>query len=148
MADKEQARQESAQIAGQAQEDSIDAAANKQLDEALWGTAMEYIQAVDKEGYYTLIVIDNGLAGTEKDYSRDQALIVQETAGLIHQQDLRLWGIQYKQSRIDSAQPAASQSNGSPSLNTGTAQQPLPEEKKDDLGETAKKGLNALKKWF
>jgi hypothetical protein len=148
LANQEQARSDNASIASQAQEDAIDTAANDQLDKALWGTAMEYIQAVDKEDYYTLIVIDNGLAGTEKDYSRDQALIAKETAGLIHQQDLHLWGIRYKQSRIDSAQPAASQSNGSPSLNTGTAQQPVPEEKKDDLGETAKKGLNALKKWF
>jgi hypothetical protein len=148
LANKEQARQDSLQKAGQAQEDAIDAAANKQLDEALWGTAMEYIQAVDKEDYYTLIVIDRGLTGSEKDYSRDRALIAKETAGMLVHPDLNLWGIQYKQSIAGSGQPAASQSSALPSQNTGTAKQPVPEEKKDDLGETAKKGLNVLKKWF
>jgi hypothetical protein len=143
LANKEQARQNSAQAAGQAQEDAIDAAANEQMDKALWGTAMEYIQAVDKEDYYTLIVIDNALAGIEKDYSRDQALIARETAGMIHQQDLRLWGIQYKQSRSGTVQPAVSQSSGS----SPAQQQPQPE-KKNDMGEAAKKGLNVLKKWF
>ena len=148
LANKEQGRQDSLQKAGQAQEDAIDAAANKQLDEALWGTAMEYIQTVDKEDYYTLIVIDNALAGTEKDYSRDQALIAKETDGLIHQQDLRLWGIQYKQSRGGTAQPAASQPSAPSVQNSGTTQQTVPEEKKGELGEAAKKGLNVLKKWF
>ena len=136
LADEEQAQSDRVSASNRAKEEAIDTAGNEQMDKALWGTAMECLQAVDKEDYYTLIVIDNAMTGTEKDYSRDHALIARETAGMIHQQDLPLWGIQYKQSGVDTVQ------------NSGAGQQQPQPEKKNNLEDTAKKGLKALKKWF
>jgi hypothetical protein len=144
MNSKEQGRQDSLNRAGQAQEDAMDAAANKQLDRAFWGTAMEYINAVDKEDYYTLIVIDNALTGYEKDYSRDRALIDADTAGWVKSFETGSFGIVYKQSLGATGNAATKEQ---PAQNPATAQQPKPE-KKNDLGEAAKKGFKAFKKLF
>ncbi|MDH5502355.1 MAG: hypothetical protein OEY72_14765, partial [Gammaproteobacteria bacterium] len=57
--EKEQGRQASYQKADQAHDDALQAATDEKLDKAVWGTGMEYLQAVDKEAYQTLIVIDN-----------------------------------------------------------------------------------------
>ena len=131
MNEEEQLNQDSLNRAGQAQEDAMEAATSKQLDQANWGTAMEYIQAVDKEDYYTLIVIDNALTGYEKDYSRDRAVIDAATAGWVDISGTESFGITYKQSFGDPGS-AASQP------------EPAPEEKKDDVAGEAKK---LLKKW-
>ncbi|MDH5214569.1 MAG: hypothetical protein OEY04_10120, partial [Gammaproteobacteria bacterium] len=132
LADRDQARSDSLSKAGKAQEDAIDAAGSQQLDKALWGTAMEYIEAVDKEDFYTLIVIDNALANYEKDYTRDRALIDGETAAMLHW-DSRDWGIHYAQSNVGVVSPAS-------------ANEPPAEEKKESVTEKAKGFLNKLKK--
>ena len=48
-----------------------------QEDKANWGIWLDYLKTLDKEAYYTLIVIDDAFRGDEKDYSRDQSLIAQ-----------------------------------------------------------------------
>jgi len=127
---QEQARSDSISKAAGAEEDAIEAAGNKQMEEALWPTAVEYIEAVDKEDYYTLIVIDNTLTGYEKDYSRDRAVVDAATADRVDISGTNSFGITYKQSFGDPGSAAANE--------------PPPEEKKDDLKEEAKK---LLKKW-
>ena len=128
--DQEQARSDSISKTDKAEEDAIEAAGNKQMEEALWPTAVEYIEAVDKEDYYTLIVIDNTLTGYEKDYSRDRSVVDADTADRVDISGTNSFGITYKQSFGD---PGSAATN-----------EPPPEEKKDDLKEEAKK---LLKKW-
>lgn len=130
---QEQARADSISKTDKAEEDAIEAAGNKQMEKALWPTAMEYIEAVDKEDYYTLIVIDNTLTNYEKDYSRDRAVIDAATAGWVDISGTDSFGIKYKQSFGDSDNAA---------INEQTA----PEEKKEGVTEKAKGFLNKLKK--
>lgn len=135
MNEGDQARQNSLNKASQAQEDAIDAAANKQMDEALWGTAIEYIQAVDKVDYYTLIVIDNALTRYEKDYSNDRAIVDADTAGWVDISGTDSFGVVYKQSFDGSGKPVA----GEPAVEA---------EKKEGLEEKAKGFLKKFKKPF
>ena len=129
---KEQARSDSLSKTAGAEEDAIEAAANKDMDQAAWGTAMEYIKALEKVPYYyTLIVIDNTLTGYEKDYSSDRAVVDADTADRVDISGTDSFGIKYKQSFGDPDKAA-------------TKEEPPPEEKKDDLKEEAKK---LLKKW-
>jgi hypothetical protein len=128
---QEQARSDSISKSDKAEEDAIEAGGNQQMEAALWPTAVEYIQAVDKEGYYTLIVIDNTLTGYEKDYSSDRAVVDAATVDRVDISGTDSFGIKYKQSFGDPG-------------NAATKDEPVPEEKKDDLAEEAKK---LLKKW-
>jgi hypothetical protein len=121
----------------QAQEDSIVASGNKQMDEAIWGTALEYLKAVDNEDYYTLIVIDNKLKGYEKDYSKDRATIDAETAGWVEQAPLSAWNISYRQPEGAASAPAASAP--APADEQSESQDESPKEK-------VKKGLRGLLK--
>jgi tetratricopeptide (TPR) repeat protein len=138
---KQKEREAGDQVADKAEEDRIRAAGAEQADRAIWGTAMEYIQAIDKEAYYTLIVIDKAFRGTEKDYSRDQALIAKETAGQEHGS---YWGFQYEEAGSAQATSAPVAPAAVPAISP-PAQQPEAE-KKTDLGDAAKKGFNVLKK--
>lgn len=96
LANQQQARSASISAAAQGQEDDIMAAMGRQMDEAIWGTATQYLDAIEPEAYYTLIVIDNALTGYERDYSRDRAVVEPETAGRVEQADLGFWGIRYR----------------------------------------------------
>jgi hypothetical protein len=133
---EEQGRQASYRKADQAHDDELQAATDEQLDKAYWDTSMEYLQAVDREDYYTLIVIDNAFDPTAEKYSRDRALIGPDTAALVHEPPGN-WGIDYPQSTAGSAAPAGSTP-------------PLPEEEKKEEGVAKKtKGLfNKFKKRF
>ncbi len=132
---QEQARSDSISKTDKAEEDAIEAAGNKQMEDALWPTAVEYIGAVDNEDYYTLIVIDNTLTNYEKDYSRDRAVIDAATSGWVDISGTETFGIKYKQSFGDSGNAAT------------TEQVPLDEEKKDVVDE-AKSFFKKLKKPF
>lgn len=133
---QEQARSDSISKTDKAEEDAIEAAGNKQMEEALWPTAVEYIEAVDQEDYYTLIVIDNALTGYLKDYSGDRGLIDANTAGWVDISGTDSFGIKYKQSFGDSNKAVA-------------AEEPVPEEKKEEgVTEKAKGLLKKLKKPF
>lgn len=137
--EKEQGRQASYQKTDQAHDDALQAATDGQLDEAVWGTAMEYLQAVDKEDYYTLIVIDNAFDPSREKYSRDRTLIESDTAKLVHQPVAHGtgsafdWGINYPQSDAGLAVPPA-------------GDEPPPEEEKKDVVEKTKGFLKKLKK--
>ncbi|TFH41058.1 MAG: hypothetical protein E4H01_15525 [Lysobacterales bacterium] len=102
-------------------------------------TAMEYLQAVDKEDYYTLIVIDNAFDPSREKYSRDRTLIESDTAKLVHQPVAHGtgsafdWGINYPQSDAGLAVPPA-------------GDEPPPEEEKKDVVEKTKGFLKKLKK--
>jgi hypothetical protein len=132
---QEQARSDSISKIDKMEEDAIEAAGNKQMEEALWPTAVEYIEAVDKEDYYTLIVIDNTLINYEKDYSRDRAVIDEATAGWVDISETDSFGVKYKQSWGDSETSAT------------TEQVPLEAEKKDVV-DKAKGFLKKLKNPF
>jgi len=132
---QEQARSDSISKTDKAEEDAIEAAGNKQMEDALWPTAVEYIEAVDQEDYYTLIVIDNTLTNYEKDYSHDRAVIDAATSGWVDVSGTEPFGIKYKQSFGDSGNAAT------------TDQVPL-EEKKEDAVDKAKGFLKKLKKPF
>jgi len=153
---KQEAKSAGAQAASTAQEDKIRAAGAKQMDSSTWGNAMGYLKAIDKDAYYTLIVIDNGYAGTEKDYTRDRAVLAKDTQAqkddgslaTYVQQDL--WGIHY-------ASDAASTSSQGSSTSTENAPAEEPAQPKstvdklEGVGDAAKNGLQklkSLKKWF
>jgi hypothetical protein len=138
--EKEQGRQASYQQADQAHDDALQAETDAQLDQAVWGTAMEYLQAVDKEGYYTLVVIDNAFDSSREKYSSDRALVEADTATRVHQPvgagfgSALDWGINYPQANNDSAVPA-------------TDDAPVPA-KKESKTEKTKGLLKKLKKPF
>jgi hypothetical protein len=140
LAEKEQGRQASYQTTDQAHDDALQAATDEQLDQAYWGTSMEYLQAVEKEGYYTLIVIDNAFDPSREKYSGDRALVELDTATLVHQPvaagtgSAFDWGINYPQSNAGSAAPA----NG---------EEPMAE-KNESTTEKAKGVFKKLKKPF
>lgn len=126
---QQQARVARAQADDKAAEDAIRASGENQLDQAIWGTGLEMLDALDKEAYYTLVVIDNAFSGSEKDYSRDRATIEAETKGTIPHPNVGLFNIDYPDTRVaDGAQP----------------QQPAPENK-ESLGGKLKKGFGRLK---
>ncbi len=105
-----------------------------QLDQAVWGTNLEMLDAVDKEAYYTLIVIDNGYDESQKGFSRDRGAIDAETAGTIPHDRVDAWDVRY-----DAAGPAATVSSG------GSQEEAAPQEKeKESVKEKAKKGLSKL----
>jgi hypothetical protein len=131
----EQARADSISASDKAEEDMIEATGNKQMGEALWPTAVEYIKAVAQEDYYTLIVIDKVLTGYQKDYSSDRNLFVADAAGMVHWDDSN-WGISYPRSNVGSAAAV-------------TSEPPAPEEKKEEgVTEKAKGFLKKLKNPF
>lgn len=120
-------RSAAASAAGQARENQMMSNYGKQMDQAIWGNALDYINAVEKEAYYTLIVIDNGFKGNEKNYTRDHAVIAKETNGwVLH---TNVWDITYKQGQ------GAQKTESAP-------------EKKDAVGDTVKEGLKSLKSLF
>jgi len=136
---EEQGRQASYQKADQAHDNALQATTDDQLDQAYWGTSMEYLQAVDKEAYNTLIVIDNAFDGSEEQYSRDRKLIEPDTITRTHGPvqagtgSAFDWGISYPQSNAGSAVPAASEQ--------------LPaEDQEDGMAEKTKGLFNKLKK--
>jgi hypothetical protein len=112
------------------------------MDQAVWANCQDYIGAIEKEAYYTLIVIDDALKGYQKDYTRDQAVIAKdaEAQGWVsHQQ---VWGFSY----------AANQGT---QTSKSTASEPKaetqPKEKsdtKDQVEDAVKKGLKSLKNLF
>jgi hypothetical protein len=135
---QQQARQQSVGAAAQAREAAVINAGNSQMDAAIWGTAVGFIEALDKEDYYTLIVIDNKLTGYERDYSRDRAAIDAETSGLVENVDLGSWGV-----RLEYRGPDAY--GGSPAT---TEQPAVDEEKKEGLEDRARQGIRALRRLF
>ena len=139
--DQQQARSDQISAARQTQENAIVASGNKQMDEAIWGTALEYLKAVDAEDYYTLIVIENPLKGYEKDYSGDRSLIDADTAGWVEQADLSAWNVHYRQTEGASAAPASRAP-----ADSGQAPAPADEQQTEEAPkEKVKKGLKALR---
>ena len=109
------------------------------MDKAIWGTWEDYIKAAEKEAYYTLIVIDRAFSGTEKDYSRDRALIAKETAGWSPHQE---WGFaSASQQGTQTAKPAVSDK---PEQTTPS----FTEDPAGAVGDAMKKGLKGLKGLF
>lgn len=139
---RSQGRSAAAGAAQQAQENQAMGAMNNKMDQANWGTWLDYIKAAEKEAYYTLIVIDRAfLTGKEKDYSRDRTLIAKETAGSIpHPQ---VFGFTYGAS---AQQPA--QAGGSSPVTQPSAPPEQPKRPQDEVKDAAKKGWKALKKLF
>jgi len=129
---KDQARQASYQKQDQAHEDALQASTDDAMDNAYWGTSMEYLQAIDQDDYYTLIVIDNAFDPGAEKYSRDRALIALDTANRVHQPTSN-WHISYPQ---DGEQTATSASEDEAAA----------EPEKESLGDKAKKAFNFLKK--
>ena len=125
----------------QAKQDAIVSSGNKQLDEAIWGTALEYIKALDQEDYYTLIVIDNALKGYQKDYSRDRATIDAETAGWVEQAPLSAWNISYRQPTGSASAPASAPVTPAP-----PSADKQNESKDESPKEKVKKGLRGVLK--
>ena len=108
-----------------------------QLDQAIWGTGLEMLDAVDKEAYYTLIIIDNGYDESQKGFSRDRGIIDAETAGTIPHDRLDAWGIQY-----DAAGPATTAGSG------GAQEEAAPGEKEKDKESVKDKAKKSLSKLF
>lgn len=126
--------------AGQVQENQAMGNYQKGMDQAVWGTWQEYVEAAEKEAYYTLIVIDNGLRGDEKDYSRDQAVIARDTKDWVSHQ--RVWDFAYNsQQDATAAKPASSE----PQADSQPKNKP---DAKDQVEDTVTKGLKSLKKLF
>lgn len=128
-AQQQQARVASAHAADIAAEQAIRASGDSQRDQAIWGTGLEMLDALDKEAYYTLIVIDMGLVESAKDYSRDHKVIEAATQGAIPHTRLDVFGIEYQ---------------GTGPSPDGTAI-PSEPEKKESAGSKLKKGLRSLK---
>ncbi|MFZ5609172.1 MAG: hypothetical protein ACOY99_06145 [Pseudomonadota bacterium] len=129
-------RAATASAAGQAQETQAIGKYQKAMDQAIWDTWREYIDAAEKEAYYTLIVIDNGLRGDEKGYSRDQAVIAEDARGWVSHQGV--WGFAYdSQQGTKTSDPVTSETKPKTDAN-----------KKEDAGNAVKKGLKNLKKLF
>lgn len=136
-------RSAAAGAAHQAQENQMMANMNKQMDQAIWGTWMEYLAAVEKEAYYTLIVIDEGYQGNEKDYSRDRARFdAAETANHPHSP---VYGFKYDAGAGQTRQAAG---NTSPAAQPAASTEEQPKAPQDEIKDAAKKGLKALKKLF
>lgn len=136
---QEDERSAAASAAGQAQENQAMAAQGKKMDQAIWGTWLEYLNAVEKEAYYTLIVIDEALRGDEKSYSRDRAPLAKGTASLGPHGVLGM--------RYDAVAQAASQRTAQPQSQPA-AQPEQPSQPQDEIKDAAKKGWKALKKLF
>ena len=113
-----------------------------QSDKANWGIWLDYLKTLDKDAYYTLIVIDDAFRGDEKDYSRDQSLIAQSLKSgyapdwFPHQE---IWGFKYPYDQTTATAPSPVNQSGEPAQ---------PEGKQDSLQENAKKGWRALKRVF
>ena len=106
------------------------------MDQAVWGTWLQYIDAAEKDAYYTLIVIDRAFRGDEKNFSSDRALIANETEGWVpHQQ---VWDFNYKQ------EPGKQASKPAPDK----PQSQTEPEKKETKGDAVKKGLKGFRKMF
>ena len=129
MNSQQQARVAKAQAEDKAAEDAIRASGDNALDQAIWGTGLEMLGAVEKDAYYTLIVIDDGLPEDAKDYSKDRAIIEAATKGAIPHTDLGVFGIRY----AEGTWPAAD-----------TGEQPEPD-KEESVGSKLKKGFGRLK---
>ncbi|MDH3491639.1 MAG: hypothetical protein OEM20_06490 [Gammaproteobacteria bacterium] len=128
-AQRQQARVASAQAADEAAEEAIRAAGDSQLDQAIWGTGIEMLDALDKEAYYTLIVIDSGLPKAAQEYSKDRAVIEAATQGAIPHTRLGVFGIEYA-------------GFGPSTEDTG---EPVAPEEKEGAGDKLKRGLSKLK---
>jgi len=126
---QQQARVAKAQAEDKAAEDAIRASGDNQLDQAIWGTGLEMLGALEKEAYYTLIVIDSGLTESAKDYSKDRTIIEAETKGMIPHTDLGVFGVKYAD-------------GGSSTVNTGEQAEP---EQKEGLTSKFKKGFGKLR---
>lgn len=139
---QQEGRQTAIGTAQKSQEDALQTAGAKQTDEAIWGTALEYLKAIDNEDYYTLIVIDDALRGYEKDYSKDRASMDKETAGWVEPAALTGWNISY-------AQPSGTASSAAGSTRGAAAPAPATEqnERTDETPkEKVKKGLQGALK--
>jgi len=124
----------SAQISArnEAADKAIQEKGESQLDQAIWGTGLEMLDAVDKQAYYTLIVIDNGYDESQKDFSRDRSVIDAQSAGTIPHDRVDAWDIKY-----DASDPAMASGGG--------GQEAAPEEKeKESVKDKAKKSLSKL----
>jgi len=58
-----------------------------------WNNWLDYINEAEKQAYYTLIVIDNGFRGNEKDYTRNQKVITANSKGWVAHQ--HIWDFVY-----------------------------------------------------
>jgi hypothetical protein len=126
---QQQARVAKAQADDKAAEDAIRASGDNQLDQAIWGTGLEMLGALEKEAYYTLIVIDSGLPESATDYSKDRAIIEAERKGAIPHANVGVFGVKYPD-------------GGSAVVNAGEQAEP---DKKESMGSKFKKGFGKLK---
>lgn len=132
MSAQQNARSAQAAARSAAGEDDIMKQRNARMDQAVWGTGLEMLDALDKAAYYTLIVIDTGYDGTEKDYSTDRNIIDAETAGTIPHQSVDAYRIAYPEAGPDVTAG-------------GGGQEAAPGEKeKESVKDKAKKGLSKL----
>jgi len=129
MNSQQQARSAQISASSQAAEQNILANSQNQLDQAIWGTGLEMLAELDKDDYYTLIVIDNAFAPTAKEYTRDRGTIEAETANWVPHQTAGIFDIHYP-------------SSGVPAV---TDQAPAEPEKKEGVGSKLKRGLGILR---
>ena len=129
MNSQQQARVASAQAEDKAAEDAIRASGENALDQAIWGTGLEMLGALEKEAYYTLIVIDSGQPESAQDYTKDRSIIDAATKEAIPHAKAGVFGIEYSNS-------------GVPAVSAGEQVQP---ETKEGLGGKLKKGFGRLK---
>jgi len=129
-------RAATASAMGQARETQAMANHQQAMDQAMWGTCQDYIGALEKQAYYTLIVIDDALTGYQKDYSRDRTVVAKEVPGWVaHQQ---VWDFNYPSEQgTQTARPAADESKSQAEPDT-----------KDQVEDAVKKGFKSLKKLF
>ena len=120
----------------QAREDQARATQQNDMVTTLWGTCQDYIGALEKQSYYTLIVIDDALSGYQKDYTRDQSVVAKDVPGWVaHQQ---VWDFTYPSEQgTQTARPAADESKTQAKPDT-----------KDQVEDAVKKGFKSLKKLF
>ena len=132
---QQQARSDKISAQNEAADKAIRQKGANQLDQAVWGTGLEMLDAVDKAAYYTLIIIDNGYDESRKGFSRDRGVIDAGTQGMMPHDRLDAWNIKYS----DTAHVMTAGGGGS-------GQEAAPEEKKDkeSATEKAKKKLSKL----
>ena len=135
-----------ANAAGMARENQNMANSQGGMSNGVWNMCQEYIKEIEKESYYTLIVIDNALAGYQKDYTKDQSVLNKNSKGFIDHS--LIWGFRYPQQSTQSTQ------SNKPDIGK-TQSEPQPEEKpdaqeqvQDAVEDAIGKGLKSLKGLF
>ena len=146
LAELERRSDERSAAAGDAQQAAFNkkvGSASDQVEQANWGIWLDYLKDVEKEAYSTLIVIDSGFQGSEKDYSRDRAVIAGDKWAADSTPHPNVLDFTYVQT--GHAQQAAGASS---QLQPVAAPEASPEEAEpeSEIKNAAKKGWKALKK--